>query len=82
MYAFHKLEFFEIVGAEKVFDISDITIVNRKKVAVKRDKAPSSFAVRNACENWIKGTLFDANLLPWSSFRSDNWNDTKPASKL
>jgi sialate O-acetylesterase len=25
--------------------------------------------------NWVVGTLFDVNLLPASSFRTDNWDD-------
>jgi hypothetical protein len=43
-------------------------------VVVKRDKVPSSVAVRYVCENWNKGTLFDAIFLPLSSFRTDKGN--------
>jgi hypothetical protein len=74
LYAFHKLVVFEIAGAEKVFDFGDTTIVNRKKVVAKRDKVPSSVAVRYVSENWNKGTLFDAIFLPLSSFRTDKGN--------
>lgn len=81
LYAFHKLAGFEIAGADKVFYPADAKIVNRKKVVVKSDKVPKPIAVRYAWTNWIKGTLFDANLLPSSSFRTDNWKDAKSVAK-
>jgi hypothetical protein len=64
------------------FYFADAKILNQKKVVLKSDKVFNYFSGRYACENWNKGTLFDANFLPLYSFRTDNWNDTKPARKL
>lgn len=75
LYAYDKLEGFEIAGEDRVFYPADATIVERDKVKVKADEVPNPVAVRYAWRNWIKGTLYDTNLLPASSFRTDNWND-------
>jgi sialate O-acetylesterase len=42
---------------------------------VRSDKVLNPVAVRYAWHSWVKGTLFDTNLLPASSFRTDDWND-------
>ncbi len=75
MYAYDELEGFEIAGDDKVFYPANAKIVNRKDVSVKSEKVPHPVAVRYAWRNWIVGTLFDANLLPASSFRTDDWDD-------
>jgi sialate O-acetylesterase len=75
IFAYDKLEGFEIAGEDKVFYPADAEIVNRKEVFVKSDKVPKPLAVRYAWTNWVVGTLFDGNLLPASSFRTDHWND-------
>ena len=77
LYAFNTLKGFEIAGVDKIFYPADAKIVNRKKVFVKSDKVSNPIAVRYAWKNWITGTLYDTNLLPSSSFRTDNWKDTK-----
>jgi sialate O-acetylesterase len=38
-------------------------------------------AVRYAWRNWIMGTLFGANLLPASSFRTDDWDEATRVKK-
>lgn len=75
MYTYDELTGFEIAGDDKVFYPANAKIVNRKDVSVKSEKVPHPVAVRYAWRNWIVGTLFDANLLPASSFRTDEWDD-------
>lgn len=76
LYAFNELSGFEIAGKDKVFYPATATIENRKNVLVRSEKVSTPVAVRYAWSNWIKGTLYDTNLLPASSFRTDDWDDT------
>ena len=46
-----------------------------KDISVKSDQVPNPVAVRYAWSNWVIGTLYDTNLLPASSFRTDDWDD-------
>lgn len=73
LYAYNNLEGFEIAGKDKVFYSATAKIVDRNKVVVKSDKVKNPVAVRYAWENWVEASLFGANLLPVSSFRTDNW---------
>jgi len=75
LFAFDGLNGFEIAGEDKVFYPSDAQIVKRTTVVVKSDKVPAPVAVRYAWRNWVVGTLYDTNLLPASSFRTDDWDD-------
>ncbi|MCF8335035.1 MAG: sialate O-acetylesterase [Bacteroidales bacterium] len=75
LYAYDDLEGFEIAGEDKVFYPADAEIVGGSEVLVKSDKVPDPVAVRYAWRNWIVGTLYDTNLLPASSFRTDDWDD-------
>ncbi|MCK3685605.1 sialate O-acetylesterase [Maribellus sp. YY47] len=79
LFAYDELEGFEIAGEDKVFYPADAKIINRKEVLVKNEKVPNPVAVRYAWRNWVVGTLYDANLLPASSFRTDNWDDATQA---
>lgn len=81
LYAYDGLAGFEIAGADKVFYPATATIFKKKKVLVKSDKVANPVAVRYAWRNWINGTLFDTNLLPASSFRTDNWNNATRSKK-
>jgi sialate O-acetylesterase len=81
LYAYDGLTGFEIAGADKVFYPATSEIVNRRKVFVKSDKVTNPVAVRYAWRNWIHGTLYDTNLLPASSFRTDNWTDATQVKK-
>jgi len=81
LYAFDELEGFEIAGEDKVFYPADAAILNRQDVWVKSDKVPNPVAVRYAWNNWVVGTLFDTNLLPASSFRTDDWEDASRPEK-
>ncbi len=75
MFAYENPKGFEIAGQDKVFYPAEATIVNRTNVLVKSDRVPEPVAVRYAWRNWVEGTLFDTNLLPASSFRTDDWDD-------
>ncbi len=75
LYTYDGLEGFEIAGEDKVFYPAKAEIVNRRNVLVKSDFVPNPVAVRYAWYNWGVGTLFDTNLLPASSFRTDKWDD-------
>ena len=81
VYSYDELEGFEISGADKVF-YPATTINNRKGLFVRSDKVKNPVAVRYAWHSWVKGTLFDTNLLPASSFRTDNWNDATRFNSL
>ena len=43
---------------------------------VNSEKGTTPVDVKYACENWIKGTLFDTNLLPASSLRTYDWEES------
>ena len=75
LYAYGELEGFEIAGEDKVFYPANAKIVNRKEVYVISDKVTAPVAIRYAWRNWVVGTLYDTNLLPASSFRTDAWDD-------
>lgn len=73
LFAYQDLEGFEIAGEDKVFYPASAKIVKRNQVLVKSDKVKNPVAVRYAWNNWVKASLFGANLLPVSSFRTDHW---------
>lgn len=75
LFVHDELENFEIAGADKVFYPATAKISGGRNVLVNSDKVAKPVAVRYAWRNWVMGTLFDTNLLPASSFRTDNWPD-------
>lgn len=81
VYSYNGLEGFEIAGNDKVFYPANAKIVDRKKVLVSSDKVPNPVAVRYDWNNWVKGTLLNTNLLPASSFRTDDWTDAMKVKK-
>tara|TARA_R110002051_G_scaffold319452_1_gene403543 strand:+ start:16289 stop:17752 length:1464 start_codon:yes stop_codon:yes gene_type:complete len=74
LYTYNNLKGFEISGVDKIFHPATAKIVNRNQVLVKSDKVKKPIAVRYAWKNWVQASLFGANLLPVSSFRTDNWD--------
>ena len=64
---------FEIAGADKVFHPAKAIIINHKQVKVTSLEVLEPVAVRYGWNNWFVGTLYDNNMLPASSFRTDNW---------
>ncbi len=81
LYSYNGLEGFEIAGNDKVFYPATAKIVDRKKVLVSNDKVLNPVAVRYCWNNWVTGTLLNTNLLPASSFRTDNWTDATKFKK-
>jgi len=82
LYSYDELEGFEIAGDDKVFYPANAKIVNRNKdVFVISSEVPNPVAVRYAWRNWVVGTLYDANLLPASSFRTDQWDEATQYEK-
>ncbi len=78
LFSYDKLKGFEIAGSDKIFYPAFAEIINRgMEILVKSDKVPNPRAVRYCWRNWIEGTLYDTNLLPSSSFRTDRWKDAK-----
>jgi sialate O-acetylesterase len=81
LYAYDELTGFEIAGNDKVFYPATAKIVDQRNVFVISEKVPEPVAVRYAWSNWINGTLYDTNLLPASSFRTDEWDDATRAEE-
>lgn len=75
LYTFDTLKDFEIAGEDKVFHPANAKIVDRKTILVTNEKVPNPVAVRYAWRNFVEASLFDNNLLPISSFRTDHWTD-------
>ena len=73
--AYEELSGFEIAGDDKVFFPANAKIVDRNMVLVNSEEVAEPVAVRYAWRNWVEGTLFDVNLLPASSFRTDDWEE-------
>jgi sialate O-acetylesterase len=63
---------FEIAGEDKVFHKASAKI-SAGKVVVTCAEVPNPVAVRYAFKDFVVGSLFGANGLPVSSFRTDNW---------
>lgn len=81
LYSYDELTGFEIAGNDKVFYPAIAKIVSQKNVLVESNKVPNPVAVRYAWRNWANGTLYDTNLLPASSFRTDEWDDATQVEK-
>ena len=75
VFAYDELAGFEISGEDRIFYPAEAVVVNRMNLFVKSEKVPHPVAVRYAWRNWIEGTLYDTNLLPASSFRTDTWSN-------
>lgn len=64
---------FEIAGEDKVFYPAKAEIISHKQVKVSSLNVKVPVAVRYGWYNWFEGTLYDNNMLPASSFRTDDW---------
>ena len=64
---------FEIAGEDKVFYPAKAEIISHKQVKVSSLNVKVPVAVRYGWNNWFEGTLYDNNMLPASSFRTDDW---------
>jgi sialate O-acetylesterase len=75
LFCFDKeLKDFEIAGADKVFYPAKAEIVKGRQVSVSSLEVKTPVAVRYGWKNFFCGSLFDTNLLPASSFRTDDWD--------
>jgi len=68
-----ELTGFEIAGEDKVFVPAKAKIMKDTSLMVWSDEIKKPIAVRYAFYNCIKGTLFNVEGLPASSFRTDDW---------
>jgi sialate O-acetylesterase len=79
LYSYDGLTAFEIAGSDRVFYPAEAKIVKGRNVLVKSDKVAKPIAVRYAWRNWVIGTLYNTDLLPASSFRTDSWDNATQA---
>jgi sialate O-acetylesterase len=63
---------FEIAGQDRVF-VPAKARIERNAVVVSSSHVPKPAAVRYAFKNWVQPNLFNAEGLPASSFRTDDW---------
>lgn len=68
-----ELSNFEIAGEDHVFYPAKAEIIAHKQLKVSSENVKFPIAVRYGWNNWFVGKLYDNNLLPASSFRTDNW---------
>jgi len=68
-----ELSNFEIAGEDKVFYPAKAEIIAHKQLKVSSVEVKVPVAVRYGWCNWFVGKLYDNNMLPASSFRTDNW---------
>jgi sialate O-acetylesterase len=81
LYAPGELNGFEIAGEDRIFYPATAKIERGRYVYVKSEKVVEPVAVRYAWRNWVEGSLYDVNLLPVSSFRTDRWDDASHSDK-
>lgn len=70
------LDGFELAGEDHVFYPAKAKLYHRESVFLQCKQVPNPVAVRYCWRNWVKGGLFDTNMLPVSSFRTDNWSES------
>jgi len=68
-----ELSNFEIAGEDKVFYPAKAIIIAHKQLKVSSIEVLSPVAVRYGWCNWFVGSLYDNNMIPASSFRTDSW---------
>ena len=68
-----ELSDFEIAGEDKIFYPAKAEIIAHKQVKIYSLDVKIPVAVRYGWNNWFVGTLYDNNMLPASSFRTDDW---------
>ena len=66
---------FEIAGEDRVFHKAETRIIKGSQIEVWNDSVKEPVAVRYAWKNYVKGSLYNTNMLPASSFRTDNWEN-------
>lgn len=66
------LDQFQVAGADQVFYPATI-LQSRQNVILYSDKVPNPVAVRYGFTDYVKGTLYNVEGCPASSFRTDTW---------
>ena len=68
---------FEIAGADRKFYPATVKFNSHfdKYLTLSAPEVPHPVAARYAWRNYVKATLFGANGLPVSSFRTDDWDE-------
>ena len=75
LFCFDKeLKDFEIAGADKVFYPAKAEMIKGRQISVLSPEVKVPVAVRYGWKNFFQGSLFDTNLFPASSFRTDDWD--------
>jgi sialate O-acetylesterase len=74
LFSYQELEGFEIAGEDRIFHPAKAKIVNGSELFIKNEDVKDPVAVRYAWRNWTIGSLYGSNLLPVSSFRTDDWD--------
>ena len=69
----NELSNFEIAGEDRVFYPAKAEIIAHKQLKVSSVEVTVPVAVRYGWRNWFVGSLYDNNMLPASSFRTDTW---------
>lgn len=66
---------FEIAGEDRIFYPAEAVFTKDKSnsITVWSEKVKNPVSVRYAFKNWAQGSLFNAQGLPASSFRTDSW---------
>lgn len=76
LFAYDVINDVEMAGEDSVFYSAKAKIhKNRKQLVVTCDSVAEPVAVRYGWRNFVEGTLYDASLLPVSSFRTDDWDE-------
>lgn len=81
LYSNGDLTAFEIAGEDRVFYPANATIFKYRSIKVSSEKVTKPVAVRYAWSNYIEGNLYNSNLLPASSFRTDQWEKATRATQ-
>ena len=68
---------FEIAGEDRVFYPAEVRITpafwGNEGLEIWSEKVKNPVAVRYGYTNYVKGTLYNTEGLPASSFRTDDW---------
>jgi sialate O-acetylesterase len=81
LYSNGDLTAFEIAGEDRVFYPAIAIIHQKKSIKVSCNKVAKPVAVRYAWSNFVDGNLYNGNLLPASSFRTDQWEKATRANQ-
>lgn len=65
---------FQVAGADKVFHPAEATLKwDTNEIIVKSPEVKNPVAVRYCFADWMPGTMYSADYMPLTPFRSDDW---------